>query len=361
MKGYLASRIKQAEKLLEEHSIDAVIATSTSNFFYFTDTWIEAHEQLLAIVIRKTGQPFVIAPKMHEEDLADSGLETLFWNDGEDALSLLVKSLPETGTISVDNVWPSQNLVSLMRHRPQLSFVESTKTLGRLRLKKDPHELNLLREAGAAADRVMEQIIGKVKPGMLEMELAEELRHLWTKEGVYDLSFAPIIGAGPHGALPHHQTSQTAIKPRDVVVIDMGGIGNHYCSDVTRTIVVGEASPKAREVYEVVRRAQEVGAQAVKPGVPIGHIDRVTRGEIDKAGYGNYFIHRTGHGLGIDVHEEPFVHGGNQQLIEPGMVFSIEPGIYLPGEFGVRIEDIVIATETGCESLNRFRKDLLVV
>jgi Xaa-Pro dipeptidase len=146
-----------------------------------------------------------------------------------------------------------------------------------------------------------------------------------------------------------------------MVVIDMGGVYQHYCSDVTRTFAIGQASLQQHEVYEVVREAQRKAIETVRPGIPVGEVDRAARQVIEAAGYGAYFTHRTGHGLGIEVHEEPYVHGDNPQLIEPGMVFSIEPGIYLPGAFGVRIEDIVIVTDDGCECVTKFPKDLRVL
>lgn len=361
MKRFLSERIQRMKALLDQRNIDAVVATSSANFFYFTETWINPHERLLAFVVPRNGDPVILAPEMHKEDLSNVSVETLFWEDGQDAISLLAKYLPNQGTISVDNLWPSQNLISLMTHKPGLKYVDSVDTLGAIRLKKDERERTLLREAGAMADRVMAQIVSKIMPGMTELEVIEELTALWRQMGVQEMAFPSIIGAGANGARPHHQSDETVIREDDMVVIDMGGISNHYCSDMTRTVAVGEVSEQAREVYEVVRCAQQAGADAVKAGIPIGEVDRVTRAVIEDAGYGQYFIHRTGHGLGIEVHEAPYVYGENRQIIEPGMVFSIEPGIYLPGKLGVRIEDIVFATETGCESFNQFTKDFLNV
>ncbi len=361
MKQYLENRVLRAKQMLDAQNLDAVIVTSTANFFYFTETWINPHERLLAYLVRKNGDPIILAPKLHQDDLVDASVETVFLEDGENAVERLAKFLPDQGTISIDNLWPSQNLVSLIKEKPNLTFVDSVQTLGAQRLRKDERELNLLRVAGATADKVIGQMISKISPGMSELEVVEELAHLWKKEGVNEVSFNPIIGAGANGALPHHQSDETLIKTGDMVVIDMGGISNHYCSDMTRTIAVGEVSKQAKEVYEVVRRAQQAGADAVLAGKPLGEVDRATRTVIEEAGYGKYFIHRTGHGLGIEVHEEPFVYGENQQIIEQGMVFSIEPGIYLPGQFGIRVEDIVYVTENGCESLNHYTKELVIV
>lgn len=361
LETYLTSRIERAKQLLDVNGLDALIATSTANFYYFTETWIDPHERLLAFVIPKVGDPVLIAPALHEHDFKDFPVETVLWRDGADTIALLGQHLPESGILSVDNLWPSSNLISLMRQRPDLSMVDSAPTIAKLRLHKDARERDVLCRAGQATDRVMNALISQLRPGMTELEAAEELRLLWAQEGASAMSFNPIIGAGKNGASPHHQTSATMIQAGDMLVIDMGGIVDHYCSDITRTIAIGDVSKEARDVYDVVLRAQRVGVDAVRAGISVGSIDKMVRDVIREAGYGDYFVTRTGHGLGIEIHEEPYLYGDNEQMVEAGMVFSIEPGIYLPQKFGIRIEDIVIATETGCENLYGITKELQVV
>lgn len=361
MNAYVSSRVTRAQKRLQENSVDALIVTSTANFYYFTEMWIDPHERLLALVIPKASDPVIIAPALHEEDFKDASIETVLWTDGTDTTELLAKHLPESGVISIDNLWPSANLIALMRHRSDLTMLDSTATIAKLRLHKDEREQDLLRRAGKATDSVMESLFSRIRPGMTELDVEDELRSLWEQEGVTSMSFSPIIAAGSNGASPHHQTGSTKIEHGDMLVIDMGGKVAQYCSDITRTVAVGDVSAPAKAAYDIVLRAQSMGVAAVKSGIPVEEIDITVRKVIEDAGYGKYFVTRTGHGLGIEIHEEPYVYEGNQQTVEPGMVFSIEPGIYLPGQFGIRIEDVVIATDNGCENLYGVTKELQVV
>jgi Xaa-Pro dipeptidase len=354
-------RIEKVQKLLGKAKIDSVVITSPPNFFYFSGTWLDSHERLQAIVIPQSGKAVMVVHEMSKEEIPSGDLfDTVFWKDGDFSLELLAKYLPDNGTISIDNQWPSQNLLKLMKLKNQLTFTDSTTVIGKARLNKDQQEINLLTNSGAIADSVMKQIINYIKPGLSEKEVAEELKRLFTAHGVDKLSFNPIVGAGPNGAIPHHQSDDTIIKKGDMVVIDMGGIKDHYCSDMTRTVLVGgEATEEMLKVYEIVKHAHEEAIKAVKPGVPLKDIDRKARDIISKEGYAPYFTHRTGHGLGIEVHEEPFVTSTNDQLLQEGMVISVEPGIYLSGKFGVRIEDIIVVTETGGKRFNNVSRDLI--
>nr|WP_269433506.1 M24 family metallopeptidase [Bacillus sp. FJAT-29937] len=226
---------------------------------------------------------------------------------------------------------------------------------------KDEKEIELLRESGKIADEVMKQIIDYISPGTTEKEVADEIKRLFALKGVEKLSFNPIVGAEKNGAIPHHQSDETIIRSGDMVVIDMGGVKNHYCSDITRTIVVGEEPDEEKKnVYEVVKRAQDEAVKAIRPGIELKEIDKIARDIISKSGYGVNFTHRTGHGIGIDVHEEPYVTFNNSQVLEPGMVTSVEPGIYLSDRYGVRIEDIVLVTPVGFERLNNLSRDLII-
>ncbi|GMA61914.1 hypothetical protein GCM10025859_23540 [Alicyclobacillus fastidiosus] len=266
LEDYLAERVNRARTLLVAQQLDAVIATSSSNFYYFTGVHIEPHERLLAFILPRQGDPVILAPKLHEEEFAGISIEARFWSDGQDTTELLGTVLPKEGNISVDSSWPSKSLLSLMAHRPNLRFVDSATTLSHLRLRKDARELCLLREAGVLTDRVMANVIGDIRVGMTELDVVERLKHFWRQEGVYELAFAPIVGVGANGAMPHHQPDATRIQPMDTVVIDMGGIWKHYLSDMTRTIVVGEVAQPVREAYSIVKQAQLAGMAAVKPG-----------------------------------------------------------------------------------------------
>jgi Xaa-Pro aminopeptidase len=229
-----------------------------------------------------------------------------------------------------------------------------------LRAVKGPDEVDRLAVAGAAADACFEEICGVRFSGRRESEIAAELAGLLKQHGHASVEFT-IVGSGPNGANPHHEMSERVIEEGDMVVLDFGGLKDGYGSDTTRTVHVGEPTAAEREVHEVVERAQQAGFEAVRPGVACQDVDRAARKVIADAGYGEYFIHRVGHGIGLTTHEPPYMVEGETRPIQPGMCFSIEPGIYLPGRFGVRIEDIVVAVDGGGRRLNNTGRELRVV
>jgi Xaa-Pro aminopeptidase len=252
------------------------------------------------------------------------------------------------------------HLLGLQAALPETSYASLTHALPMLRAVKDPHELGRLAAAGAAADETFKQILGVRFTGRAETEVAADLARLLKEHGHSQVDFT-VVGSGPNGANPHHEAGDRTIAEGDMVVLDFGGLKFGYGSDTTRTVHVGEPSDEEREVHEIVRRAQQAGFEAVQPGVACEEIDRAARAVITEAGYGEYFIHRTGHGIGLTTHEPPYMVEGERQKLVPGMCFSIEPGIYLPGRFGVRIEDIVTVTPDGGRRLNNTPRDLAVV
>jgi Xaa-Pro aminopeptidase len=229
-----------------------------------------------------------------------------------------------------------------------------------LRALKDADELERLAAAGAAADATLEELVKTPFAGRRETEIAADLNRLLREHGHSQVDFT-VVGSGPNGANPHHEMGERTIEQGDMVVLDFGGLKDGYGSDTTRTVHVGEPTDEEREVYEVVRRAQQAGFEAVRPGATCQDVDRACRNVISDAGYGDYFIHRTGHGIGLTTHEPPYMVEGDTHPVEPGMCFSIEPGIYLPGRFGVRIEDIVTATEDGGRRLNNTSHEMRIV
>ena len=235
-----------------------------------------------------------------------------------------------------------------------------TSALPMLRAVKDADEIERLAAAGAAADASLEEIVQVRFAGRTENEVAADLAALLRKHGHSQVDFT-VVGSGPNGANPHHEAGERTIQEGDMVVLDFGGLKDGYGSDTTRTVHVGEPTDEEREVYEIVKRAQQAGFEAVRPGVACQEIDRAARKVIADAGYGEYFIHRVGHGIGLTTHEPPYMVEGEERLIEPGMCFSIEPGIYLPQRFGVRIEDIVVATEDGGRRLNNTHREMRIV
>lgn len=241
-------------------------------------------------------------------------------------------------------------------------FVNGSPIVDYVRMIKDEREQELMRQAGLANDAIMEKLIPLVVKGYTEIELDEKVREMYAESGHSGVSFDPITAYGKSGADPHHVTDNTKGKRGNSVVLDIGGILNDYCSDMTRTVFIGEVSDRAREVYEVVKEAQARGIAASKPGNRMCDVDLACRNYIEEKGFGKYFTHRTGHSIGMEDHEFGDVSSVNEDIIQVGQCFSIEPGIYLPDEeIGVRIEDIVLITEDGCEVLNKFTKDLIVV
>jgi Xaa-Pro aminopeptidase len=227
-------------------------------------------------------------------------------------------------------------------------------------MRKDAAEVAALRKAGAAVDRVHARMAELVTPGRTEAEAGAAVAAALLEEGHAAASFV-IVGSGPNGASPHHEVSDRVIEPGDIVVVDIGGpVPEGYYSDSTRTYCVGgEPTAEVRETYDVLLRAQRAAVAAVRPGITAERVDATARTIIADAGFGDYFVHRTGHGIGLDVHEEPYIVAGNDLPLEPGMAFSVEPGIYLPGRWGARIEDIVVVTEDGCDPLNRRPRELV--
>ena len=282
------------------------------------------------------------------------------WSDGSDPYAAAAKLLDPGGRYAVsDSTW-AMHVLGLQETLPQSGYVSMTAKLPMLRAVKDAHELERLAAAGEAADASFYEIIKVRFAGRRETEVAADLANLLLEHGHSQVDFT-VVGSGPNGANPHHEAGERTIVEGDMVVLDFGGLKDGYGSDTTRSVHVGEPTEEEREVFAIVRAAQQAGFEAVRPGIACQEIDRAARKVISDAGYGEYFIHRVGHGIGITTHEPPYMVEGEEHLIEPGMCFSIEPGIYLSGRFGVRIEDIVTATADGGRRFNHTTHEMQIV
>jgi Xaa-Pro aminopeptidase len=287
-------------------------------------------------------------------------LELKSWPDGDDPFGLVAGMLPSDGLLGAsDHMW-ALHLLALQRMLPSALFSVASSVLSPLRIRKDPGEVELLARSGRAADETFRMICAQGLGGTPERQVARSLADGLMANGCESAAFG-IVGSGPHGASPHHEAGDRVIQPGDAVVLDYGGRFGGYCSDMTRTVSVGEPPAEVKEIHGVVREAQDAAFRSVRPGVRAQEIDRAARRVIEEAGYGDRFIHRTGHGIGLDEHEAPYIVEGNDEPLEPGMCFSIEPGIYLEGRFGVRIEEIVTVTPNGARRLNEATRDLIVV
>ncbi|MFD7901156.1 M24 family metallopeptidase [Kitasatospora sp. NPDC059722] len=322
-------------------------------------------ERLTALVLGTGREPALVVPRLERPDAEKApgapAVRLLDWSDGEDPYATAAPLLDPAGRYGVsDNAW-AMHLLGLQGALPGTGFTSLTASLPMLRAVKDADELERLAAAGGAADAAYRGVLEVEFAGRRETDVAADLGALLIQYGHSQVDFT-VVGSGPNGANPHHEAGDRVIERGDTVVLDFGGLKDGYGSDTTRTVHVGTDVPaEVRKVHDVVRRAQQTAFEAVRPGVTCQEIDRIARRVITDAGYGEHFIHRTGHGIGITTHEPPYLVEGEEQPLVPGMCFSIEPGIYLPGRFGVRIEDIVTVTANGGRRFNNTPHELGIV
>lgn len=359
-----ATRMERVARAAAGKGLTGLLVTPGPDLSYLCGYEPPINERLTVLVVTTDREPVMIVPKLErgdaERSAGGSQLRLLDWRDGTDPYQLAGSLLADLGTYAVtDSAW-ALHLLGLQEAAPEVAYTSMTKALPMLRAVKDEAELTRLGAAGAAADRAYEEILKRRFAGRTELEVAADLADLLRHFGHETAEFT-LVCAGPNGADPHHHPGSRVIENGDMVVMDFGGLFEGYSSDTTRTVHVGQPTELEVEVYEVVRLAQQAAFEAVKPGVPCQEIDRVARGIITGAGYGDCFVHRTGHGIGLSTHEPPYIVEGEQQTLVPGMCFSIEPGIYLPGRFGVRIEDIVTVTDTGARRFNESPREMAIV
>ena len=359
-----ADRLSRAARRTRAAGLDGLIVTPSADLLYLTGYDAPLLERLTALVARPGKPPVLVVPELEAPRAAASPagklVELAQWADGDDPLDLLKKLLPDGRRYCAsDRMWAS-HLLAVQGALPSSTFVAASPVLSPLRIRKDPSEIQLLARAGRSADETFRRVVREGLRGRTEEAVSRALADHLVASGCESAAFA-IVGSGPNGASPHHLPGSRTVRPGDAVVLDFGGRAGGYCSDMTRTVSVGEATAEVQEVHAVVREAQEAAFQTVRPGVPAEDVDRAARAVIEDAGYGHAFIHRTGHGIGLEEHEEPYIVQGNSEPIQPGMCFSIEPGIYLEERFGVRIEDIVAVTEEGAVRLNHAEREMVVV
>lgn len=345
---------------MEKYKIPQLIITSPSAIFYLTGKWIESGERMCAIFIDQSGEKkFVINALFPVNE--DTGFDIITFNDSEDPIEKLTPFIDKKAILGIDKNWQSSFLIRLMDKLQGISVVNGSFIMDEVRIIKDDYEIQLLKEASKINDKVIDELIKNISEGSKEVDLARNLVDIYAKYGTEQFSFEPLIAFGKNGAEPHHSSNNSILKKGNSIIIDIGGKTNGYCSDMTRTVFCGEISERQKEIYNLVHQANLQGIKAVRPGTKFSDIDKAARDVIANAGYGEYFTHRTGHNVGIDVHEPTDVSGINNSEVEEGMVFSIEPGIYLPNEFGVRIEDLVLVTKDGCEILNSYDKNIKII
>lgn len=360
-----ADRIARAQAEMARQDVEFLFVTPSSDLIYLLGYPAHSSERLTLLGIPKDGEPFVVAPRLEAVRLDSRSdiVDIHAWEETQSPTQLVARLVEgaDGAAIAVNDQTWAGFLLRLMGDLPESRFVSANSVLRELRMIKDAAEIANIQEASSRTDAAWVRFTETVRlAGRTEQEAARQLAGLLVEHGLSTPTFL-IVGSGPGSASPHYLTSERVIQEGDAVVFDFGARWNHYTSDITRTVHVGEPSAEYREVYDVVLQANRAARAAVKPGVPCEAIDKAARDVIEAAGYGEFFIHRVGHGLGLDGHEEPYMVAGNTLPLRPGMVFSDEPGIYIPERFGVRIEDILLCTEDGAHSFNDAPRELLVM
>ena len=358
------ARLQRAAQSAAEAGLSGLLLTPGPDLLYLTGyAPVAITERITMLVVPVDGDPTMIVPRLERPDAEETTGASVFrladWPDGSDPYEATSRLLGPGRYALSDSAW-AMHLLGLQARLPDTSYVSMTTALPMLRAIKDDDELDRLGAAAAAADAAYGEILEVRFAGRRETDIGTELAALLRRFGHSQVDFT-VVGSGPNGANPHHEMGDRVIQPGDMVVLDFGGLKHGYGSDTTRTVHVGAPTDEEREVHEIVRRAQQAGFEAVRPGVECQEIDRAARAVIADAGYAEYFIHRVGHGIGLTTHEPPYMVEGERHRLQPGMCFSIEPGIYLPGRFGVRIEDIVTVTAEGGRRLNRTPHEMAIV
>ena len=359
-------RLRRAASEAAERGVDALLITPSPDYLYLLGYAAPAMERLTCLVVPAEGDAVLVVPRLEEPlarhelgDLAE-GVDLVPWDETDDPIRLVQTIVAGARRVAVqDQMW-ARFALRLRAALDPTELVEAGPTMSALRRVKSPQEIDLLRAAGAAADAAMAAILGERLTGRTEAEVSARIRELLLEAGHDTAGFA-IVASGPNSASPHHVAGERRIETGDAVVLDIGGTRAGYCSDTSRTAFVGEPDPEFAALHAVLREAQAAACEAVVPGVPCGEIDAVARGIIDEAGYGEAFIHRTGHGIGLETHEEPYIVSSNAEPLREGHAFSVEPGIYLRERWGARIEDIVICTDAGGDRLNTTSTELYVL
>jgi Xaa-Pro dipeptidase len=364
----LADRIARLAGQAAKAGADAVIVSPGADLRYLLGHSVASHERLTCLVVDPEGTARLLVPQLERPGwdgtpVEDLGLDISTWLDGEDPYAAVAHLLrPNARVLSVDNYLPAMHALGLQGAVPGSELTLAGPAISELRMRKDAEEVAALAAVGAAIDRVQRRIDEWLIPGRTEHEVAADIAAALVEEGHEAADFV-IVASGPNGASPHHEASDRIIGAGEPVVIDIGGPSPAgYYSDCTRTYVTGPAAPDdVAEVHGIVRAAQAAGVAAAVVGASCESVDAAARQVIVEAGYGEHFITRTGHGIGLEVHEDPYMVRGNARRLEPGMAFSVEPGVYLPGRFGVRIEDIVVVTVDGPVRMNACPTDLIVL
>lgn len=357
-------RLARLQTHMAQAQIDLVAIAPTANMQYLLGFAPHPDERPTYLLVTPEAVALVVPTVNADQVESHTGRTTIRWTDTAGPEAAVAHALDALGlkpnsVLAADDSMRADALILLQTIARPATSLASTELMGRLRMLKSAEELELLAQAAALTDRAVLAGAEACRPGVTEREVAAEIEHFYRANGAELVDFL-LIASGPNGAFPHHHSGDRPLQLGDTIIMDIGATLHGYKSDVTRVVQLGQPSAEVRRVYDLVRAANAAGRAAVKPGVPVREIDRATRSVIEEGGYGPQFFHRTGHGLGLEVHEPPSITSENGLPLEPGMVFSVEPGVYLNGKFGVRIEDIVTVTAAGCRTLTGLSHELIV-
>lgn len=350
-------RLERAREALRRLEGAWLLIPPSPDLVWLTGAHARSTERLVAFALPREGDPFCVVPRLEAEALAAEcpWLELVVWEEHEDPFGMLARRMDLARRPRV-LVGEGLRVTTLLRLAAEAVCAPAAGAIGTLRAVKDADELRLLEEAARHADAIVEATADFMRAGMSEAEVARFVTDRFADVG--DRDTWVIVASGPHSALPHHQTSERRLAEGEPVLLDLGAFTGGYGSDITRTYWLGEPPEEAARIHRVVDEARALGIEAARAGAPCEDVDRAARGVIERAGHGPHFIHRTGHGVGLEVHEPPWLVAGNRTLLASGMVHSVEPGIYLPGRYGVRLEDLVVVEEDGGRRLNQAPREL---
>ncbi len=360
-----AGRLRDVAAATGQAGLDALLLTQGPDLRYVSGYAAHESERLTCLVLPADGEPILVVPRLElrgaqASSAGELGIEIVAWDETDDPYAVVARRLGSVAVVGLsDRMWALM-VLRLRAALPGARQELASKALRDLRARKSPAEIAALRAAAEAIDRVHARVPGWLRPGRTEAEVAADIGEAILAEGHATADFT-IVGSGPNGASPHHTASDRVLRLGDTVVVDIGGtMPTGYCSDCTRTYALGGPPADVAEYYQVLKDAQDAACAAVRPGVAAEAVDAAAREPITAAGFGEFFVHRTGHGIGLETHEEPYIVAGNGEPLQPGHAFSVEPGIY-PGPSGARIEDIVVCTANGVDRLNKVSRELTVV
>ena len=354
------SRVERIMAELEKSGVSQMLIVDPMSIYYLTEVWNAPFERFYGLLLRKEGGHIFFLNNLFSIP-QEVGAEKVWYSDTDPVMEIVARYLDPNAPLGVDKDLKARFLLPLMEQGAAVRFINTSLAIDTVRGIKDTEEQEKMRAASAINDAAVARLKACIRPGVTERELADQLLEIYLSLGADGFSFEPLIAFGSNAADPHHGPDDTVLKAGDVVLFDIGCIKDGYCSDMTRSFYFGSISEAHREVYETVRAASEAAIAKVRPGVPLKELDLAARDLITEKGYGPQFNHRLGHFIGLSEHEFGDVSCTNETLAVPGMIFSIEPGIYLAGDTGVRIEDLVLVTEDGCEVLNHYPKTLEVL